>query len=100
MMVSRNRAARGAIFFALGVGAVCFLLSLVAMIWLGIATGIEHIQISFTPAPKKSASWWDILSLVVSLGFSFLAAEFVLRVCKKYTWKRQLLVTYPIRPKS
>ena len=55
------------------------------MIWLGIATGIEPIRISFTPVPMKSTSWWDILSLVVSLGFSFLGAEFVFRFCKKYT---------------
>jgi len=83
MSFPRNRAAHNVLFFALGVGAVCFFLSFFILMWLGLAAGIEHFEISFAPVPNKSMSWWETVSLVVSLGLSIFAAEVVFRSWKK-----------------
>ncbi len=83
-----NRAADGALLLSLGAGAACFFLSLSALLWLGFATGFEHFKISFTPYQKKEWTWWEILSLLVSLGLSVFAAEVIFRHCKKYTRDR------------
>ena len=80
----RNRAADGALFLSLGAGAACFFLSLSALLWLGLATGFEHFEISFTPSQKKEWTWGEILSLLVSLGLSIFAAEVIFRYCKRY----------------
>jgi hypothetical protein len=88
MQYPRYSAAHGALFFALGVGVACFFLSLFILIWLGFATGIEHLEISFAPVPKKSMSWWEIASLLVSLGLSIFTAEIVLRSLKKNSSKK------------
>ena len=84
MASPRDHAARGALFFALGVGATCFFLSLVVLISLGIATGYEDLEISFTPPLHSHLTWWEILSLLASLGLSVSTAEFVFHRCKKY----------------
>jgi hypothetical protein len=83
MTSPRYRAARGSLFFALGAGAACFFLSLIALLYLGLVMGLEHFEISFTPVPQKHLSWWEIVSLLASLGLSVFTAEFVLRYCKK-----------------
>jgi hypothetical protein len=87
MISPRNRAARGAMFFALGAGSTCFFLSLIALIALGIAMGFEQLEISFTPLSQPRLTWWEIVSLLASLGLSVSTAEFVLRYCKKYIYQ-------------
>jgi hypothetical protein len=84
MPSTHGHADRGALFFALGAGATCFLLSLTALIVLGFATGYEHLEIPFTLPSRPHLTWWEIVSFLASLGLSVSTAEFVYRRCKKY----------------
>lgn len=84
MQFPRDHAARGALFFALGVGATSFFLSFAALTLVGIATGYEHLEIYFTRPAHSHWTWWEILSLFASLALSFSTAEFVFHRCKKY----------------
>jgi len=83
MSSTHNRTAHGTtLFFALWAGAGCFFFSFFVLMWLGLATGIEHLEISFTAVPKKPMDWWEIVSLLASLGLSVFTAAFVFRSCK------------------
>jgi hypothetical protein len=73
-----------AVFFALGAGAICFFLSGMALLWLGFAAGVEHVEISLAAVPKHSISWWEVVSLVTSFGLSIFAAELVFRSSKHH----------------
>jgi hypothetical protein len=87
MTSPHNRAARGALFFAIGVGVASFFLSLFALIMLGFATGFEPLEISFTPLSQPHLTWWEAVSLLASLGLSVLTAKFTFRYCKKYIYQ-------------
>jgi hypothetical protein len=84
MPSKHGHADRGALFFALGAGATCFLLSLTSLIVLGFATGYEHLEIPFTLPSRPHLTWWEIVSFLASLWLSVSTAEFVYRRCKKY----------------
>jgi hypothetical protein len=79
-----GHADRGALFFALGAGAACFFLSLIALISLGVAMGYEHLEIPLTLPSGPHLTWWEIVSFLASLGLSVSTAEFAYRRCKKY----------------
>jgi hypothetical protein len=84
MASPQGHADRGALFFALGAGATCFFLALIALILLGVATGYEHFEIPFTLPSPSNLTWWEIVSFLASLGLSVSTAQFVYRRCKRY----------------
>jgi hypothetical protein len=80
-MTSSHRAAHDALFFAFLAGAGCYFVSFVGLVAVGFVTGFEHWEISFTTVPQKHLSWWEIVSLLVSLVPSvFTALLFGLRL--------------------
>jgi len=83
MSSPHNRAAHGTtLFLALWAGRGCFFFSLFVLMCLGLATGIVHWEISFAAVPKKPMNWWEIVSLLASLGLSVFTAAFVFRSSK------------------
>jgi NADH:ubiquinone oxidoreductase subunit 5 (subunit L)/multisubunit Na+/H+ antiporter MnhA subunit len=80
----RDRANRGAMFLAIGAGAFCFVVSLLAMISFGIATGFEHVEISFNSLSQHHLDWWEIFSLISSLMLSALTSRVLFRYWKKF----------------
>jgi len=85
MTAQRNRAPRGAMFLAIGAGAMCFFISLFSLLWAGIAIGLARLDIlAFGPARKTPMGPWEIFSLLVSLAFSALTTVIVYRSCRKW----------------
>jgi hypothetical protein len=82
-MSSRSkREVRGALFLSLGVGAICFFISLFILLLVGIFTGLMPLDIF--PNFKKPIGWWEIGTLLVSFALSALVSESVFSYCKKY----------------
>jgi hypothetical protein len=84
-MSIRKSAVRGALFLALGVGGICFFVSVLILLWVGIVTG--HVQLDlfpFVPGTKRLVGWWETGTLLVSFGLSALASKVVFRSCKKH----------------
>jgi hypothetical protein len=80
-----KREVRGALFLSLGVGAICFFISLSILLLVGIFTGLMPWDIGPTaPNFKKPTGWWVIGTLLVSFALSALVSEFIFRSCKKY----------------
>ena len=77
-----QREVRGALFLALGVGAICFFISLFILLLVGIFTGLMPLDIF--PNFKKPIGWWEIGTLLVSFALSALVSESVFSYCKKY----------------
>ena len=71
------------LFFALIFGAFSFWVSLVFAVWFGDTSGIRPIEIHFNRIPKHQTwDWYGIISLILSLGLSFLIARVVFRFIK------------------
>src|SRR3979409_1475758 len=59
-----KREVRGALFLALGVGGICFFISLFILLLVGIFTRLMPLDIF--PNFKKPMGWWEIGTLLVS----------------------------------
>jgi hypothetical protein len=82
MSIRPKSAIRGALFLALGVGGICFFVSVLILGWVGIVTG--HVRLDLFPfGPEKPVGWWEIGTFLFSLVLSALASDFVFRSCKK-----------------
>jgi hypothetical protein len=60
---------------------------------LGLATGFLHLDFSFVPVQHSHSSWWEIVSLLVSLGLSVVTAEVTFHYSKKFIRRDNLPIS-------